>query len=247
MIITNQTPDDIDWMHVGVSGCMRSGDTVEMEESRAKHILSKWGPRGLLAITLEDLNKMEPIIEKAMAIWRQFWTERVERHNQQNEARRAQNIPFNKPTKELQEHADKIGLELLKPYTIKSNDQQVAQLTDENQKLKAQIGEQGRQITDLTTKLSDFMDMFKKIKVAGVADTSTQAAEKDETAWWDEDPEKAAIRDQYKHTNKKTFQSWLEKNAHEIPMWPAEVQQDLVDRWDKYEYGEKFPYATTLK
>jgi hypothetical protein len=41
MIIANHTPEDVEWMHIGINGIIKSGEVKEFDEGRGNHILNK--------------------------------------------------------------------------------------------------------------------------------------------------------------------------------------------------------------
>ena len=86
MIIANFTPDTIQWMHVGQVGKLKPDDVGEFPDNRAKHILNRWGPRGLLQIGLNDNREAKRV--EAMEIYKQFWFNQISNFNQMNEVRK---------------------------------------------------------------------------------------------------------------------------------------------------------------
>ena len=83
MIVGNFTPDPIDWMHIGITGTIEPGETAEMDEGRARHILNKFARRGLVQMQFGD----EPGDKKkeSIKLWTSFWEQQITAFNQHNE------------------------------------------------------------------------------------------------------------------------------------------------------------------
>ncbi len=119
MMIGNFTPDPVQWMHVGVEGTIEPGEIKEFDDARGKHILTKYGSRGLVRMEFGDDPEVKK--EESMRRWRNFWTDLITRHNQHNEDQKEKGNRYAKPTEELKRHAELLGLELLAPWTVEAS------------------------------------------------------------------------------------------------------------------------------
>jgi len=140
MIIANFTPDRITWMHVGICGDLEPGDIKEFDEARGNHILNKYGPKGLLRLEYGD--DKEDKRDQAMRLWRSFWERQITVFNQANDARRNENRPYSPPSKDLVEHAERLGIELIQPWAVKKSGpgaEEIEEIRKDNQALRDQV------------------------------------------------------------------------------------------------------------
>lgn len=119
MIVANFTPDIVEWQHVGITGTLLPNDVVDLPEGRANHILNKFGRRGVIVMNFGD--KEEESREKAMGLWRDFWEYQITQFNQHNENQKEKGNRYERPTKEILDHAEILGLELLSPWVVKKS------------------------------------------------------------------------------------------------------------------------------
>jgi hypothetical protein len=119
MIVANFTPDIVEWQHVGITGTLLPNDVVDLPEGRANHILNKFGRRGVIVMNFGD--KEEESREKAMELWRDFWEYQITQFNQHNENQKEKGNRYERPTKEILDHAEILGLELLSPWIVKKD------------------------------------------------------------------------------------------------------------------------------
>lgn len=138
MIIANFTPDEAHWMHGGIEGHLKTGDIIEVPDPRGRHILNKFDRKGILQLQFRD--DPDQKAKEAMAIWRRFWERQIIIFNQDNERRKNTQKEYAEPTKELREHAEKLGLELVGPWSIKQTDNEALRnVLNENAELKTKL------------------------------------------------------------------------------------------------------------
>ncbi len=219
MIIGNFTPDAIDWMHIGISGTIGPGETVEMGESRAKHVLNKFARRGLVQMQFNDdleLKKKESIKQ-----WTDFWELQIVQFNQHNEDQKEKGNRYARPTPELKTHAEALGLVLLQPWRIESKDSpELKRLTQENVDLRATVEAQTGQINEI-------LEMLKK----------GQPVPEEEEAVTDI---VAVNRKKYVSLTANTMSGWLKNNWEEIQEMPEENRFEIQTRYQDL-YQTPFP------
>lgn len=118
MYIANFTPDTIEWMHGGKTGQLEEGDILEFEDASGKHILNKWGARGLLRVGYEDKGNEAELREKGMKIYNRFWQRHISVFNQHNESLKNENKPYVHPDPKTEEKAAELGVELVGPWKM---------------------------------------------------------------------------------------------------------------------------------
>jgi len=150
MIVANFTPDTVKWQHVGVIGTLLPGDIVDLPEGRANHILNKFGRRGVIVMKFGDEEEVGR--KKAMELWREFWEYQITQFNQHNEDQKEKGNRYERPTKELLEHADILGLELLSPWVVKKDtgNKDSSDNAVEVMEMKQQVSTLTATVTDLT-------------------------------------------------------------------------------------------------
>lgn len=212
MIICNFTPDKVPWMHIGQAGALEPGDIKEFDDARAKHILNKWGARGVLRYELNE--DVEEKRKQSMQIYKRFWMNQISSFNQLNEARKNENKPYNFPTNDLVEHAETLGVELVAPWRTvqKTDDKQVAELKAENKELRGQVH-------DLKEDMAEILAIMKEIKdkpaIPKVIDT-------------------ADLTKRFISLDAKRFEPWLIENATEVKDWPDSVKAKIREKYTAF-------------
>lgn len=226
MIVGNFTPDPISWMHIGITGTIEPGETVEMDEGRAKHILNKFARRGLIQMQFGD--EVEVKKKESMALWMNFWEQQITSFNQHNEDQKEKGNRYARPTKELSEKAKILGLELLQPWRIeKTDDKIVKALQAENVELKATVETQSGQIAQI-------LDMLKEGKVDEPAPDKAPGPEAIL------DVVVADNRKKYSSLTIKTMAGWLKNNWEELLVMPEENRFEIETRYLEL-YQTPFP------
>lgn len=151
MILLNGTPDDIEWMHVGVCGTIKSGTIQEFDEARGNHLANKFGRRGIVQMQYGDDETEKK--EKSKELWAEFWEDQITRFNQHNEDQKEKGNRYAKPPKFLSDRAKSFGLELLEPWKIKAPDEskELSEMKKNNEEQAATIKNLVEQVSKLTT------------------------------------------------------------------------------------------------
>lgn len=226
MVIANFSPDPIEWWHVGVNGIIKPGETVEMEDGRAKFILNKFNTIGLIQLNFGD--NPEEKKKASMALWRSFWERQIENHNHANEDAKANGNRYSKPPAGLEEKAKLFGLDLLRPWRIEQKDsKELEELKNENKSLKSSL-------ETMQTQMSKILEMM-----GGRATVLTPAAV-------NSDAEKALTslvesnRNKYKRLGESNMKAWLEKNWDDFIEMPEANKIEIQTRYEEL-YKEVFP------
>jgi len=227
MIVGNFTPDPIDWMHIGITGTIKSGETVEMDEGRARHILNNFARRGLIQLQFND--DIEVKKKESMKLWVDFWEHQITAFNQHNEDQKEKGNRYARPTPILIEKAKTLGLELLQPWRIeKTDDKLLKALQAENVALKETVGEQSTQINQI-------LEMLKGQQV----DTTPESeAVPDPGATFE--AEVTANRKKYVSLTAKTMAGWLKNNWEDYQGMPEENRFEIETRYQEL-YQTPFP------
>lgn len=257
MVIANFTPDTIKWMHMGQDGVIKPGEIKDFDEARAKHILSAFGPRGLLKLQFGD--NPEEKKAKATEIYKEFWLRQVTRFNQENEARHATNRPYVPPTAQLKGKADELGYELLGPWQMKKTESlELSQLRDENAKLKQNLDSVMAQMNELVSLVKGKeAERFKEFdtpaqKVALEGELKDEEVEQEIQQIAEEDiankDEHAELKHRLKYMNGMQLGQWVMEHPEEIQVqWPeTESGKALVEeikaKWKKILADAPWPF-----
>ena len=234
MIIGNFTPDDIEWMHIGINGVVKSGATEEMDDARARHILNKVARRGLVQMQFGD--DIETKKKASLEQWTNFWEHQITQFNQHNEDQKEKGNRYARPTDELKAHAKVLGLELLQPWRIEAKDSpQMAVLQSENVQLKLQLDEQSKQIQQI-------LEMVK----AKVEPAPEQVAPEQVEPTAEADFQKAAEelvvanKKKYASLSANTMSGWLKNNWDAYLTMPEENKFEIETRYQEL-YQTPFP------
>jgi len=225
MIIGNFTPDAVEWMHIGITGTIEPGETVEMDDSRAKHVLNAFARRGLVQLRYGD--ELEGKKAESMAQWTNFWEQQIVTFNQHNEDQKEKGNRYARPTKELEAHAKILKLELLQPFRIKTKDEspELAVLREENVALKATVDTQ-------TSQINQILEMIKSGKVLPAAPEESAKTESIEPAGDDPLDVVAANRKKYISLSANTMPGWLKNNWEEYQEMPEENRFEIKTRYE---------------
>lgn len=267
MIICNFTPDTIQWMHNGIGGKLKPGDIQDFPDPRGRHILNAFTRRGILQLQYGD--DPDKIREKAMKIYKEFWERQVTIFNQDNERRKNTNKEYVEPTQELKEHAEKFGLELVGPWTIKKLDNDMMRnVIIENEGLKVQIARLMEQVGKLAEAVGhknvpdELRSLEEKVIIAesvAKAEPKTEeepksVTEKPESETEDvvEEPDPnelpkdaMGIIKEFSKLGKDRFSTWVLENADRIQHkdFPLAVRRMIMDKWERMMAGKfDFPF-----
>lgn len=204
MHVANFTPDKIKWMHVGITGTLKPGDITEFDDARGKHILNKWGQRGLLRVTFEDRDNEDEKRVEAMEIYNEFWVKQITNFNQHNESLKNENKPYVYPTKELRGKAEDLKIQLVGPWEVKTEPAGVDQ--KELDSLKEQIA-----------KLSKLEDMVGQL----MNQTGELTRQRDD-----------ALISQFQGLDGDDFGLFVLDNMMKIRTWPEHIQILVQSKWE---------------
>lgn len=226
MIIANFTPDDIPWMHIGVNGVIPAYDPddpekkhiVEMDEGRAKFILTTMGRRGLVQMQFND--DVEKKKRQSEALYHQFWEDQITTQNQINEDQREKGNRYAKPSEELIEHAERLGIEILKPWTVKKAEdpEAIRILKKENDDLK-------KSVTDMGEQMNKMMEMMKRVQPSSSDEVNNDSEPPPGGVSLEKEEE--ANRRRYKSLREGTMKGWLRNNWDEIQEMPEKNRFEI--------------------
>lgn len=253
-VLVNYTPDPVSWIHGGSNGTMRSGELVEFDRARANYLVTKFGPRGIQRLKFGD--DPEKAKADAMRIWKQFWTRQVVVFNQDNERRQNTNREYVHPTEELEDHATRLGIKLVGPWTLRdTDDSAVRLLRDENETLKAQmraLTEQMSALVDAVKGSGTPIELRTTAEKVVLAQEARKVAERVEDVKPSEDPEpsKEEPVDQkkliieFQMLNRDKFLQWVSENSVRLQSekYPAEVLSLVKQKWEKLIANTDWPF-----
>jgi len=247
MIVANYTPDPITYIHGGIPGTIESGKMVEIEDKKANFILNKFDKRGLVAMKFGD--NQDAKREEAMAQWRRFWNRQIIVYNQDNERRKNTQREYVEPTKELVDHAQVLGIELLGPWTIKHTDNAAVQaMIIENANLKVEM-------SALKSQMQDLIDAMKarqlpielQSPVEKIETTKRGAESQPESATPVQQPiassaEHRALIAEFQMLQADKFGQWVMTNLDRIQSndYPLDVRKMIEQKWERLIKGD-FP------
>lgn len=221
MIIGNFTPDPIEWMHIGISGTIGPGETVEFGESRAKHVLNKFARRGLVQMQFND--ELDSKKQESMKQWTNFWEQQIIQFNQHNEDQKEKGNRYARPTEDLKAHAVLLGLELLQPWRIEAKDSpELKRLQEENIALRTTVDAQTGQIAEILEMLKKGQPVPEEVTEEPVADLVT------------------ANRKKYASLSATTMSGWVKNNWEEIQEMPEENRFEIQTKYQAL-YETPFP------
>lgn len=234
MIVGNFTPDPVEWTHIGISGIIKPGETVDMSDKCANFILNKLARRGLVQMQYGD--ELDGKKAESMAQWTNFWEHQVVTFNQHNEDQKEKGNRYAKPPADLVAHAKTLGLELLQPFRIKSKEDsaQLTALREENASLKATVDTQ-------TSQINQILEMMKAGK--GMPKTlETPEPQAEPTELPGEPPLDIIVanRKKYSSLSANTMSGWLKNNWEDFQEMPEENRFEIKTRYQDL-YQTPFP------
>lgn len=235
IILFNPTSEDLERDYAGsrtvIPAFGKPGHKVKVEDAKGKHLLNALGPRGLTSLEYGDEADSGVIEAQKAEDGRQrnldFKRKQVARYNQDNEARKAQQMAYMDPPKQIKEYAKEIGVGLIEPY-------QVADIKNEEiAELKKGKAEAEKALIDMSKK---FEAMFNILQAKGLMMTPEEELEQ----------KIAVITQEYKMLRPDPFRKWVKDLGFDkYSEYPLEVQQDMINKWVRFFEDEKkdpFPY-----
>jgi len=260
MHIANLTPDTIEWMHIGVAGTLKPGDIKEFDDQRANFILTKFGRRGVVRLGWDD--DLDEKRQQAMAAWEKFWRYQITVFNQDNERRKSTQREYVYPTKELQEHAEELGLKLIGPWTIensggadiaalanalsKANEQNavIQQLAQQVAALQKQLGqtEAAAAIQEAEIKERETKDLQKELQLSKKETKEAMKRLKEE-----EVKDLEPFINEFMDLGKKELSDYVMNNSEMLQsnVYPRAAYELLKTRWENL-FGKKEAFPLLL-
>jgi hypothetical protein len=242
-------------MHGGVDGVLKTGDIIEVPDPRGRHILNKFDRKGIVQLNFGD--NPDAKAKDAMAVWRRFWERQIIIFNQDNERRKNTQKEYAEPTKELREHAEKLGLELVGPWSIKQTDNEALRnVLNENAELKTQLAALAKQMEALTAAVTardvpfELRSTAEKIELGKRGVESQPEIKLPETKIEDSTVETtpppsldyARLVAEFQKLSKDRFGEWVMVNLDrfESGEFPPAVMAMVREKWERLIKGE-FP------
>lgn len=153
-ILANFTPDEVEWVHIGVFGKMKPGETMEVDDARANHILNKYGARGILVLKYGD----DPEEKKRQAkhLYSKFWMRQITEFNQFNERLKSEKKAYVFPSADITQKAKELGIVVIGPWEMRRTESaEVEGLREENKSLQGVV-------SDLSAKFEALLEAVQK-------------------------------------------------------------------------------------
>lgn len=230
-VVYNPTNEDFKVVYAGLDILIRGtreedgkfvdGDQIKLQDAAARHALNEFGRRGLVALDFGD--DLQQKRESGIARNREFKIKQVTDFNQDNERRQSMKLAYVRPTKEVKQYSEELGIDLVEPYHVPNPQKQDSgALKEENRQLKQQI----QQLVDSVGMLQERLDTMS-------ADRKLSDAEV-------ENERRIAV---FKMLTRPKFKDWVEQNRDFYLESSVEVQTQIVDKWNNFfAPEEKFPY-----
>lgn len=204
-------------------------------KARVNHLINVYGKRGLTSLEYgDDVSGMEEK-KKIAAIKanRKFREKQVIAINTDNERRKQQGQSYIDPTKQVVKYAAELGLELISPYAVKTDEsKRVAGLEEENKDLRKQMGAMMDKMSLMLEKMTDG---------GGKEESVTEIKEQT-----DEEVALTKLKNSFFKLSGPKFKTWLEGNADKVVVWPNDLQLVVREKWLKNFPEEKYPLDTTV-
>jgi len=136
------------------------GHKVTVDDAKAKHLLNVLGPRGLTSLEygdeLDDGKNEKRKAEDGRNRNLSFKRKQVIRYNQENEARKAQQLGYINPPDHIEEYAKELGTGLIQPYAVQDvKNEEISGLKETNAELMKQLLDQGKKMEGMFNLLRD--------------------------------------------------------------------------------------------
>jgi hypothetical protein len=231
IILFNPTNEELKDQYIGEDVVLPPGSKTRVDDARGRHMLNTMGPRGL--VTLEYGDEGEGEARKAAAGRARnlkFKRDHVDRFNSQNDRKFQRKQTMDIPDVKVKEYARELGIKLFEPYT--STDDSMAPVAAMTAELDAKTRELAEKDTALETlqaqvaTLTTMMAKFMGVKAA--------AGDQVGADHWVE------FQKKYRNINGKYFHNWVADQWSEIVAAPAEIKQELADKYERL-YSMPFP------
>ncbi len=166
----NPTNEKFDMQYAGISIGFEPGQREILAIKCANHLLNAFGQRGLTSLSYGA--DEEKIKKDAIQRNHDFKTKQVVEYNQRNEARKQMKLGYLPPTEKLKAYAIELGLKLLEPYQVRDEERaSISEAKTENETLKKQLADQGKQLAELQTTLNKFMEIKSRKFICGCGES----------------------------------------------------------------------------
>lgn len=231
IILFNPTNEVMEDQYIGETVTLQPGSKTRVDDARGRHMLSAMGVRGL--VTLEYGDEGEGEARKA-AQGRErnmkFKRDHVERFNSANDRKYQRKQNMDVPDKFVKAYSRELGIKLFEPYT--SSDEAMAPIASMQADLESKsrvlvekdtaIATLQAQVAQLTTMMASFMGM------------KASAGDAAGVEHWVE------FQKKFRNINGKYFHTWVADQWAEIIAAPAEIKQELADKYERL-YSLPFP------
>jgi len=228
----NPTDDDFEATYGGVtfiiSKCGEEGHMVRVEDSKGNHLLNQLGPRGLTSLDYgddEETKKRKADDGKRRSY--EFKRTQIGRYNRDNEARKARQLEYVEPPKQIKEWSKDLGVKLVAPYEVEDiKNEEISQLRSENK-------QRTKQVDVLTDQVKELMETIK------------QLLPDNEEVKTEQEIDFELTMDSIKRMNRQTFKPWVEElKQTKYGAYPVEVQDYIREKWAGFFDVEEqaFPY-----
>lgn len=126
----NTTDDEIRGMHLGMDYIIKPGQMLDVPDNTANHLLNVYAQVGLKSVGRTD--DIEKVRESGKKAYEEFKIKQIEKYNQTNLERRNAGLEHQHPTPKVEQFADELGIELIRPYRVEKTEHK------EIQKLKSE-------------------------------------------------------------------------------------------------------------
>lgn len=227
MILYNPTNEDMETQYIGERVSIKSGAKVRVDDPRGRHVLNTLGPRGLVTLEYGDEGegeekKKQQGIERNMA----FKRKQVIDFNTMNEQRFQSRLAYLTPTKQVQEYAKEIGVELRQPYNVESEaSKEMAEMKKQLAEQKEEVAKKDDDIKSLTDQVNELISLNKRLlKMSGQ----------------DVEDREDGINVDFRKLSEKNMADWLFKNWNLVQDSPKDVQDRVAKRYETV-YKETMP------
>lgn len=221
MLLCNFTPDEIEWVHGGIHGFLKPGEIEEYADARGNHILNQYQRRGILRYNLKDDDEAKR--REAMGLYKRFWEHQITVFNEQNEARKNENKPYNFPSEQLKQKAEEFGVTLVAPWAMqpRTDSSQVSELKAKHMELENMVKTLSDGLQNMTALLQQ---IAAKPAVPVVQDT-------------------ADLIKKFITLDKHKYKNWVLERAEEIKGWPTAVQKKAQEKWETFYPDMEWPLS----
>jgi len=241
-VLFNPTNEELKAQHQGVDVILapypEDGHVLKVDDKRARHILNILSPRGLTTLEYGDDRDDGAKKKEKAASGRQrnkdFKRKQIINFNQINHENKIGNRNYMAPTQQLKDYAAEMGIKLEQPYAPPDEgSEKISKLIKEAGEKDITIEEQGEQMSELQTQVSDLSiqlsSLIKMIKQPEKVDSPKSVA--DDGKWTepveDGDAKQTKEMVKFRTLNVPQFKSWLKKNWDDIPNYPDEIRNEI--------------------